>query len=117
MSYRGVKSYLLACTSAAVLLAAAADANAGGFALREQSASGQGASFAGVAAGGALSSMYWNPSVMTQFSGKTIEGDASMIFPNASHSYTGSSLGTAIPALYANTPGNSGLPATVPATY
>lgn len=117
MSYRGVKSYLLACTSAAVLLAAAADANAGGFALREQSASGQGASFAGVAAGGALSSMYWNPSVMTQFSGKTIEGDASMIFPNASHSYTGSSLGTAIPALYATTPGNSGLPATVPATY
>ncbi len=76
MSYRGVKSYLLACTSAAVLLAAAADANAGGFALREQSAYGQGSSFAGVAAGGALSSMYWNPSIMTQFNGKTIEGDA-----------------------------------------
>ena len=34
---------------------------AGGFAIREQSAYGQGSSFAGIAAGGSLSSMFWNP--------------------------------------------------------
>jgi len=47
--------------------------NAGAFALREQSAYGQGSSFAGIAAGGALSSMYWNPAAITQFNGKTVE--------------------------------------------
>ena len=45
-----------------------ASANAGGFANRQQSVSGQGASYAGVAAGGAPSSMFWNPATMTQFS-------------------------------------------------
>jgi long-chain fatty acid transport protein len=45
----------------AAISIAAADAHAGGFALREQSAAGLGSSFAGVAAGGALSSMFWNP--------------------------------------------------------
>ena len=43
---------LLACGGVGALLAATADANAGGFAVREQSAWGQGTSFAGVAAGG-----------------------------------------------------------------
>jgi long-chain fatty acid transport protein len=38
------------------------DARAGGaFAIRQQSAYGQGTSFAGIAAGGSLSSMFWNP--------------------------------------------------------
>ena len=67
MSVRHLKSVLLACSGAAVLLVAATAANAGGFALREQSAAGQGSSFAGIAAGGALSSMYWNASTMTQY--------------------------------------------------
>ena len=80
-----VKSILLGCTSAAVLLAATAAANAGGFALREQSAYGQGSSFAGIAAGGALSSMYWNPATITQFNGKTIEAGRHRHLPNASH--------------------------------
>src|SRR5665213_2275797 len=93
MSNRGVKSYLLACTSAAVLLAAAADANAGGFAIREQSAAGQGASFAGVAAGGALSSMFWNPAIITQYNGKTVEQDLAGIVPHVSHSFTSATLG------------------------
>ena len=69
MSYRGVKSLLLACSGVGALLAATVDANAGGFALREQSAYGQGSSFAGVAAGGSLSSMFWNPATMTQVPG------------------------------------------------
>ncbi|MQA67450.1 MAG: transporter, partial [Alphaproteobacteria bacterium] len=49
------------------------EALAGGFAIREQSVYGQGASFAGIAAGGALSGMFWNPAVMTQFAGFNVE--------------------------------------------
>ena len=36
-------------------------AHAAAFAVRTQSAYGQGTSFAGIAAGGSLSSMFWNP--------------------------------------------------------
>ncbi len=52
MSYRGLKAFLIACSGLAALVVATADANAGGLAVREQSAYGQGTSFAGVAAGG-----------------------------------------------------------------
>lgn len=117
MSYRSLKSVLLACSGAAVLLAASTAANAGGFAVREQSAAGQGSSFAGIAAGGALSSMYWNPATMTQFEGKAFEANVTGIFPNVSHSYTASSLATLSPALYGSAPSNSGEAAAVPATY
>lgn len=45
---------------------AATTASGAGFAIREQSAEGLGASFAGVAAGlDGLSSMFWNPATMT----------------------------------------------------
>lgn len=107
----GMKSLLLGCSSLALVLTATVTAHAGGFALREQSAYGQGASFAGIAAGGALSSMYWNAATMTQFSGKNIELGLTGIMPNASHSYTRSSL-AAFP-----TPGDSGLDALVPNSY
>ena len=120
MSVRHLKSVLLACSGAAVLLVAATAANAGGFALREQSAAGQGSSFAGIAAGGALSSMYWNASTMTQYSGKAFEIDGTGIFPKANHTPTTSTLATAAggfnPA-YLNGVSNSGEPAAVPATY
>jgi long-chain fatty acid transport protein len=69
MSFRGMKAVLLACGGIGVLLAATAGANAGGFAIREQSAWGQGTSYAGVAAGGDLSAMFWNPATMTQMPG------------------------------------------------
>ena len=81
MSRRRIKSVALGCVSLGVLLVATAGANAGGFAIREQSAYGQGSSFAGVAAGGALSSMFWNPATMTQFNGKTIERDLTRHYP------------------------------------
>ena len=117
MSGRRVKSLLLACSGIGALFAATVDANAGGFALREQSAYGQGSSFAGVAAGGALSSMYWNPAAITQFDGKAFESDITGIIPSVSHSYSNSSLATAIPALYANSVSNSGDAALLPAMY
>ena len=102
-----VKSILLGCTSVAVLVVATATAQAGGFALREQSASGQGASFAGVAAGGALSSMFWNPATMTQFKGTTLEVSGSAILPYAEQK---NAAGTTVV-------GNSGESAVVPSSY
>src|SRR5450759_4785196 len=85
MSFRGVKAVLLACSGIGVLLAATADANAGGLAVREQSAWGQGSSFAGVAAGGSLSAMFWNPATMTQIPGIQSESVLSGIMPYAAN--------------------------------
>jgi long-chain fatty acid transport protein len=83
MSSRCVKSLLLACAGVGALLAATAAANAGGFAIREDSAYGHGSSFAGVAAGGDVSSMFWNPATMTQMPGVQTEIVASGIIPSA----------------------------------
>lgn len=53
-------STVAASLATAVLLVPSA-ANAAGFALRGQSAYGQGMSFAGMAAGGEISTSFWNP--------------------------------------------------------
>jgi long-chain fatty acid transport protein len=71
-------------------LTVSSGAFAGGFAVREQSTEGQGASFAGVAAGGAPSSMFWNPATMTQSPGRTMEQGVSFILPRASQGGTSS---------------------------
>jgi long-chain fatty acid transport protein len=88
MSFCGMKAVLLACGGIGALLAVTADANAGGFAVREQSAWGQGTSFAGVAAGGDLSAMFWNPATMTQMPGLQSESVLSGIVPYASNGPT-----------------------------
>jgi len=88
MSFRGLKAVLLACSGIGVLLAATADANAGGLAVREQSAWGQGSSFAGVAAGGSLSSMFWNPATLTQIPGIQSESVLTGIMPYSANSPT-----------------------------
>jgi long-chain fatty acid transport protein len=114
---RGKNSILLAGVAFGVLTTAMSDALAGGFAIREQSVYGQGASFAGIAAGGALSGMFWNPAVMTQFGGFNLENGLSGIIPNASHSFSASTLATAIPPLYGFGVDNSGRDALVPSFY
>src|SRR5262245_59017610 len=81
MSLRGWAGFLRAGSALGLLVIASAQANAGGVAVHEQSVYGQGTSFAGIAAGGALSSMFWNPATMTQFPGKGIEVGASALFP------------------------------------
>lgn len=59
-------------------------ANAGSFALREQSARGLGHAFAGVAAGsGGLSSTFWNPATITMNPGLTFESGLSLIAPQS----------------------------------
>ncbi|MBV8447723.1 MAG: outer membrane protein transport protein [Hyphomicrobiales bacterium] len=79
------RSLALIAASAGFLSTTALPAFAGAFGLREQSAEGQGASFAGVAAGGGgLSSMFWNPATMTDYPGITSSYVGSAIFPNGS---------------------------------
>lgn len=97
-----------------VLTGAISDAVAGGFAIREQSTYGQGASFAGIAAGGALSGMFWNPAVMTQFSGINLEGGLSGILPQAEQT---PGVGTFPPLLALGGVSNSGDDALVPSAY
>ena len=93
MSLQGWGSVLRATSALALLAIASTQANAGGFAVREQSVYGQGTSFAGIAAGGALSSMYWNPATMTQFAGNGLEVGSSGLFPFGSNTpLPGSSL-------------------------
>lgn len=106
------RALLLSGASVGLLMAATVAANAGGFALREQSAYGQGASFAGIAAGGALSSMFWNPATMTQQKGLQVEQVVTGVMPYASHSPNATSTFAAFgPA------GDSGDDAIVPAGY
>ena len=57
---------------------------AGAFGLREQSATGQGLSFAGAASGGAgLGSMFWNPATMTAYQGINASVTGNLILPYA----------------------------------
>jgi long-chain fatty acid transport protein len=92
MSHRNWAGCLRAGTALGLLVVASAQANAGGFGIREQSAYGQGTSFAGIAAGGALSSMFWNPATMTQVPGIVNETVISGIIPFSSNTPTGGSL-------------------------
>jgi len=110
-------SILLAGVAVAVLTTGIGGSLAGGFAVREQSVYGQGASFAGIAAGGALSGMFWNPAVMTQFAGFNTESGLSGIIPKTEHSFSASALAAAIPPLYGFGVDNSSRAALVPSSY
>ncbi len=96
----------------------AGSALAGGFSIREQSAEGQGSSFAGIAAGtNGLSSMYWNPATMAQHSGNGLmsDGNFSLIVPESSADDGGPAPGVVLPGLGAS--GDVGRAAIVPASY
>jgi long-chain fatty acid transport protein len=107
------KAAFLASVAFSVLTVGIGDATAGGFAVREQSTYGQGMSFAGMAAGGALSGMFWNPAVMTQFPGLAFEAGFAGILPNSTQS---PGVGT-FPYLAFGGVDNSGDSALVPSSY
>lgn len=93
----------------------ATSASAGGFAIREQSVESQGASFAGSAAFGGLSSMYWNPAAAANKDGMNFDSNYSVILPKAEIT---TKAGTAvIPGATGNSSGEIGSPALVPASY
>lgn len=112
------RSFAVSCVSGAALLAGIAAAHAGAFGLREQSAVGQGSSFAGAAAGAAgLGSMFWNPATITNFKGGQVELVGSGIFPVAKMTtQTGSSPLYVNPA-FTQSAGDIGQDAFLPAGY
>jgi long-chain fatty acid transport protein len=112
MSRRGRADFLRAGTALGFLLIATAQASAGALAIREQSPYGQGTSFAGVAAGGALSSMFWNPATMTQVAGIQSETAVTGLIPYASNN---PGFGSPLGAFGGTT--NIGNAAFVPASY
>ena len=89
------KKVWLTSVAAGSIIAATSAAQAGGFALREQSAAGQGLSFAGAAAGGAgLGSMFWNPATMTNNQGiQTSVGVTALIPYTSLTNVSGTSAG------------------------
>lgn len=110
-----VRSHALVCTALALVGVAGAvsTAQAGGFAIREQSAHFQGSSFAGNAAGGALSSMFWNPAAVGQFNGINTESTYAWIIPDSEITAL---PGSTLLGLGAES-GNIGKQAIVPASY
>ncbi len=106
----------LACVSAAALLTglgAVDQANAGGFAVREQSSYFQGSGFAGTAAGGDISSMFWNSAAITTVPGFNAEASGTIIFPSSDVTATGGVLALEDPYRTANI----GVDTFVPAMY
>src|SRR4029079_384635 len=89
---------------------------AGGFAVREQSTVFLGSAFAADAAGGALSSMYWNSAATAQFPGLNSESSYTLILPFAENHVTGTSRP---PPVFSSGPdsGNIGIDALTSASY
>ena len=77
---RNIRLALWLGSTALTAAAGLSVAEAGGFAIREQSAYGQGSSFAGIGAGGSLSSMFWNPANLTDVEGLELEAVGSGVF-------------------------------------
>ena len=79
-----LKKALAAGVATSALLVAVSSAQAGAFAIREQSPQAQGEAFAGVAAGaGGLSSMFWNPATITKSPGWNSQWGVSGIIPSS----------------------------------
>ncbi|HLO68586.1 MAG TPA: outer membrane protein transport protein [Holophaga sp.] len=92
------RALLSASALALLIVASAPRAQAAGFQLREQGAGAQGQAFAGVAAGsGDLTSMFFNPAVLTRFEGTQLQIGFSNILPSAKFS-EGVATRTSIPS-------------------
>ena len=102
-------------TLAAAVSLVALEASAGGFGVREQSTTSQGASFAGAATSAAgLSGMYWNPALVTSLPGMNVEKHFAGIFGYSKLSPT---TGSGVLTATRGDSGNLGIPAIVGANY
>ncbi len=105
--------------AAAIVTAAlvCSEAAASGFAIREQSGSFQGLSFAGVAAGGAdISTMYFNPATLSLHTGTQANLSLSYIVPSSEFRLDEATDPTGAP-ITGGTGGDIATNAVVPATY
>ncbi len=101
-----------ACVSATALLAAAGQAQAGGFAVREQSSYFMGSAFAGSAAGSDISSMFWNPAAAAALPGFNSSSSYTAVLGQSELHATG---GIFLPGKPADA--DTGTNAVVPASY
>jgi long-chain fatty acid transport protein len=109
-----VRGAVLATAAAGALVASTSTVQAGGLAVREQSASAQGSSFAGSAAGYDLSSMFWNPAAVGIAGyGYTTESHVALLIPNADLSISDVLVG---PSTGADST-DIGIGALIPASY
>jgi len=101
-----------------VLLGVSGGAFASGFQLREQSATGQGVSFAGMTAGGEdISAMYFNPAALGRYRGSQVLGSVAYIAPQARLKNASASRSTGAAIAGANAPGDAATDAAVPSLY
>ncbi len=108
----GTTRALMAAMALSVL--AVSQADAGGYAIREQSAEFQGTSYAGTAAGGhGISSMFWNPATITLNSGWKSEYNVSLVMP---YSRAKNETSPFIPPLSPDS-GNIGQASLIPVSY
>lgn len=110
------KTIAFVTTALGLVLASALEVQAGGFAIREQSAVGQGSSFAGAGTPGmGLSGMFWNPAAINSARGWESESHISAVLP---HSEVTALPGTS-PGLLAlgSDAGNVGRSGLIPASY
>jgi long-chain fatty acid transport protein len=111
---KAFRPLLAISVSVSTLVSAPSMSLAGAFAPREQSAEFLGSAFAGNAAGGALSSMFWNPAAIGQFNGIWSESAFSLVLPHVEvHALPGSTL---VP-LFSSDSDDMGRDAVVPASY
>lgn len=94
------------------------EADAGGYAVREQSTYYQGMSFAGNAAGGTSpSSMFWNPATITQHPGRTVEANAALLIGRSTIDVDQALSPLGMGPLTGGDSGELAHPALIPATY
>lgn len=90
------RKFLLGACALGSLTLAVSTAEAGGFANRQQSATGQGFSFAGAGTSAfGLGSMFWNPANITNFEGRNSEWNVSVIAPDSRVDTTSAGFGPA----------------------
>lgn len=114
--HKGLKRALRASTVAALIGLSGTAAQAGGFYIQEQSASGLGSAFAGVTAiPRDASTLFYNGAGMTELSGTHVNAGAHILFADASMKDKGSTLFG--PAIGGDNGGNPFDPALVPNAY
>jgi len=85
------KKLLIVSSISASAILTSSIVSAAGFALREQSVYGQGSSFAGIAAGGDISSSFWNPATISEVNTSELQGALNIISSSTEIETTGSS--------------------------
>jgi len=114
-----LKLFLAMAVSATAIVSDSRPTVAGGFFVRDQSTQFLGTVFAGNAAGGALSSMFWNPAAIGQFNGIWSESAFTAFLPQSEiHALPGSTLVDGVPfGTFPSDSGDIGRNAVIPASY